>query len=129
MQHAPNPEFRLLADDPTPTGQHLSLEVMGARHEVDLPLVGGFQASKALAARGLVVATGGDPARAVAALAPDRGTLHVVHDEIPGLLFAGTHEFHADAPTIASVQLGRRLFGRIEQRAGQWWLFDVRLAQ
>lgn len=66
---------------------------------------------------------------AVAALAPDRGTLHVVHDEIPGLLFAGTHEFHADAPTIASVQLGRRLFGRIEQRAGQWWLFDVRLAQ
>ena len=66
---------------------------------------------------------------AVAALAPDRGTVHVVHDEIPGLLFAGTHEFHADAPTIASVQLGRRLFGRIEQRAGQWWLFDVRLAQ
>ncbi len=62
-------EFRLLADDPTPTGQHLSLEVMGARHEVDLPLVGGFQASNALAAVGLVVATGGDPARAVGALA------------------------------------------------------------
>jgi len=62
-------EFRLLADDPTPTGQHLSLEVMGTRHEVDLPLVGGFQASNALAALGLVVATGGDPARAVAALA------------------------------------------------------------
>jgi len=66
---------------------------------------------------------------AVAALAPDRGTLHVVHDEIPGLLFAGTHEFHADAATLTAVQLGRRLFGRIEQRAGQWWLFDVRLAQ
>jgi len=66
---------------------------------------------------------------AVAALSPDRGTVHIVHDEIPGLLFAGTHEFHADAPTIGSVPLGRRLFGRIEQRAGQWWLFDVRLAQ
>ena len=65
---------------------------------------------------------------AVAALSPDRGTLHVVHDEIPGLLFAGTHEFHADAATLAAVQLGRRLFGRIEQRDGQWWLFDVRLA-
>ncbi|WP_296322068.1 UDP-N-acetylmuramoyl-L-alanyl-D-glutamate--2,6-diaminopimelate ligase [Reyranella sp.] len=61
-------EFRLLGDDPTPTGQHLALEIMGARHEVELPLVGGFQASNALAALGLVVATGGDPARAVEAL-------------------------------------------------------------
>jgi len=65
---------------------------------------------------------------AVAALSPDRGTVHVVHDEIPGLLFAGTHEFHADAATLAAVQLGRRLFGRIDQRDGKWWLFDVRLA-
>ncbi len=42
---------------------------MGTRHEVDLPLVGGFQASNALAALGLVVATGGDAADAVEALA------------------------------------------------------------
>ncbi|MBN9490491.1 MAG: UDP-N-acetylmuramoyl-L-alanyl-D-glutamate--2,6-diaminopimelate ligase [Alphaproteobacteria bacterium] len=62
-------EFRLLRDVPTPAGQHLEIEVLGKRHEVDLPLVGGFQASNALAALGLVVATGGDPARAVAALA------------------------------------------------------------
>jgi UDP-N-acetylmuramoyl-L-alanyl-D-glutamate--2,6-diaminopimelate ligase len=61
-------EFRLLQDDPTPTGQHLVIEVLGRRHEIDLPLVGGFQASNALGALGLVVATGGDPARAVAAL-------------------------------------------------------------
>ena len=62
-------EFRLLADDPTPTGQHLVLEVLGTRHEIDLPLVGGFQASNALAALGLVVATGGDLVRAVECLA------------------------------------------------------------
>jgi UDP-N-acetylmuramoyl-L-alanyl-D-glutamate--2,6-diaminopimelate ligase len=61
-------EFRLLADEPTPTGQHLVLDVMGVRHEIGLPLVGGFQASNALAALGLVVATGGEPARAVEAL-------------------------------------------------------------
>jgi UDP-N-acetylmuramoyl-L-alanyl-D-glutamate--2,6-diaminopimelate ligase len=61
-------EIRLLGDDPTSTGQRLTIELLGARHEVDLPLVGGFQASNALAALGLVVATGGDPARAVAAL-------------------------------------------------------------
>ncbi|MDP2332746.1 MAG: UDP-N-acetylmuramoyl-L-alanyl-D-glutamate--2,6-diaminopimelate ligase [Reyranella sp.] len=62
-------DFRLLADEPTSTGQHLAIEMRGMRYEVDLPLVGGFQASNALAALGLVVATGGDPARAVAALA------------------------------------------------------------
>lgn len=61
-------EFRLLADDPTPAGQRLSIEVLGTRHEVELPLVGGFQASNALAALGLVVATGGDAGRAVAGL-------------------------------------------------------------
>ncbi len=62
-------ELRLLNDDPTPDGQHLALEIMGVRHEVDLPLVGGFQASNALAALGLVVATGGEPTRAAEALA------------------------------------------------------------
>jgi UDP-N-acetylmuramoyl-L-alanyl-D-glutamate--2,6-diaminopimelate ligase len=62
-------EFCLLRDEPTSSGQHLEIEVLGTRHEVDLPLVGGFQASNALAALGLVVATGGDAARAVAALA------------------------------------------------------------
>jgi UDP-N-acetylmuramoyl-L-alanyl-D-glutamate--2,6-diaminopimelate ligase len=62
-------ELRLLADTPTPAGQHLEIEVLGRRYAVELPLVGGFQASNALAALGLVAATGGDPARAVAALA------------------------------------------------------------
>ncbi|MBS0518710.1 MAG: UDP-N-acetylmuramoyl-L-alanyl-D-glutamate--2,6-diaminopimelate ligase [Proteobacteria bacterium] len=62
-------EIRLLRDIPTASGQHLEIDVLGTRHEVDLPLVGGFQASNALAALGLVVATGGDAARAVPALA------------------------------------------------------------
>lgn len=66
-------EFRLLRDEPTPTGQALTVEVLGRRHEIALPLVGDFQASNALAALGLVVATGGDAAsvidRAVAGLA------------------------------------------------------------
>lgn len=61
-------DIRLLVDHPTSTGQHLTLEVAGTRHEINLPLVGGFQASNALAALGLVMATGGDPAQAVAGL-------------------------------------------------------------
>ncbi len=62
-------ELRLLADRPMAAGQHLSLELLGKRHDVDLPLVGAFQASNALAALGLVLATGNEPERAVAALA------------------------------------------------------------
>jgi UDP-N-acetylmuramoyl-L-alanyl-D-glutamate--2,6-diaminopimelate ligase len=61
-------ELRLLRDEPTPAGQHLVIELLGARHDVELPLVGGFQASNALAALGLAVATGSEAARAVAAL-------------------------------------------------------------
>ncbi|UYN96768.1 MAG: UDP-N-acetylmuramoyl-L-alanyl-D-glutamate--2,6-diaminopimelate ligase [Enhydrobacter sp.] len=62
-------ELRLLRDTPTAGGQHLVVDVLGLRREIDLPLVGGFQASNALAALGLVLATGGDAARAVVALA------------------------------------------------------------
>ena len=62
-------EFRIEKVAPTAAGQHLELAIMGARYDVELPLVGGFQASNAMAALGLAVATGADPARAVAALA------------------------------------------------------------
>lgn len=62
-------EFRLLSDEPTGDGQHLVIDVLGREFEVELPLAGRFQASNALAALGLVVATGGDPVRAVEALA------------------------------------------------------------
>jgi UDP-N-acetylmuramoyl-L-alanyl-D-glutamate--2,6-diaminopimelate ligase len=62
-------EVRLLRDAPTAIGQALVIEVLGSRHEVELPLAGRFQALNALAALGLVVATGGEAARAVAALA------------------------------------------------------------
>jgi len=66
-------EFRLLKDQPTPRGQHLAVEVMGELHGIDLPLVGGFQASNALGALALAVATGSDAGRSVEALASVTG--------------------------------------------------------
>ena len=66
-------EFRLLRDDATSAGQHLVLDVLGRRQELDLPLVGRFQASNALAALGLAVATGANPDRAIAAVASVSG--------------------------------------------------------
>jgi UDP-N-acetylmuramoyl-L-alanyl-D-glutamate--2,6-diaminopimelate ligase len=51
-------ELRLCERTPRPFGQRLALELHGKRHDVDLPLVGAFQAMNVLAALGLVVATG-----------------------------------------------------------------------
>lgn len=48
--------------------QRLTLEHEGKRYQVRLPLVGEFQIENAMVAAGLVVATGGDPARVFAAL-------------------------------------------------------------
>ena len=48
--------------------QKLTLEHGGKRYQVRLPLVGEFQIENALAAAGLVIATGGDAARAFASL-------------------------------------------------------------
>ena len=58
---------------PEDFSQHLDVEVLGARHLVQLPLVGGFQVSNALVAAGLVVGTGGDPKLVMHALESLKG--------------------------------------------------------
>jgi UDP-N-acetylmuramoyl-L-alanyl-D-glutamate--2,6-diaminopimelate ligase len=65
----PGADLRLVAREPETGSQFLVLEVLGRRHELVLPLAGEFQAMNALAALGLVIATGGPLAAAVAALA------------------------------------------------------------
>jgi UDP-N-acetylmuramoyl-L-alanyl-D-glutamate--2,6-diaminopimelate ligase len=102
-------ELRLLRDEPTPNGQHLVLEVLGTRHEVELPLVGGFQASNALAALGLVVATGGDAARAVGALgtltgAPGRLQLVARHNSGAPVYVDYAHKPEALETVLATLR-------------------------
>jgi UDP-N-acetylmuramoyl-L-alanyl-D-glutamate--2,6-diaminopimelate ligase len=60
--------IRLIDRQPRPTGQHLRLAIDGIMHQADLPLVGDFQAMNALAALGLVLATGADAEAALVAL-------------------------------------------------------------
>ena len=62
-------DLRLVTREPRPGSQTLVLEVFGQRHELLLPLAGEFQAINALAALGLVIATGAPVAAATAALA------------------------------------------------------------
>ena len=66
--HAAASELRIVERVPLPAGQRLALELFGAHRDIDLPLVGEFQAMNVLAALGLVVATGTDPAAAIAVL-------------------------------------------------------------
>jgi UDP-N-acetylmuramoyl-L-alanyl-D-glutamate--2,6-diaminopimelate ligase len=61
-------DLRLLSREPRHSGQRIQIDVFGARHTIELPLIGDFQAMNVLAALGLAITTGSDPAKAVATL-------------------------------------------------------------
>ena len=60
--------LKLLSRQPTPEGQTLKIEAAGKTYEVQLPLVGGYQASNVLVAAGLCIAAGEDVADVMSAL-------------------------------------------------------------
>ncbi len=66
-------QLRLDRREPLAAGQALTISVEGTRYEVLFPVPGAFQAMNALAALGLVLASGEDPARAAPALAALKG--------------------------------------------------------
>ena len=64
----------------------------------------------------------------ILAAQPDAGTLRVRHFEVPGIFAEGTREFRVPPEVLARArEAGRQFLGRIEQRDGAWWLFDLRL--
>jgi UDP-N-acetylmuramoyl-L-alanyl-D-glutamate--2,6-diaminopimelate ligase len=65
--------LRLVGREATQLGQRLTVEAEGRRHQVELPLIGAYQAANALTAAGLVLATGGELARTLASLARVQG--------------------------------------------------------
>ena len=65
----PTADLQLVARDPRPRSQALVVQVFGQQQKLLLPLAGEFQAMNALAALGLVIATGAPSAAATAALA------------------------------------------------------------
>jgi UDP-N-acetylmuramoyl-L-alanyl-D-glutamate--2,6-diaminopimelate ligase len=56
--HAAGAELRIARRVARPSGQRITADLLGRRHEFDLLLVGDFQAMNVLAALGLVIATG-----------------------------------------------------------------------
>ncbi|MEE9544680.1 MAG: cyanophycin synthetase, partial [Rhodospirillales bacterium] len=83
-------DVRLLRLEPRPGGQRLNLVVLGDSYQVNLPLIGAFQAENALCALAMALAAGESASQAVPALKCLQG--------VPGRLqkVAGT-------PTGASV--------------------------
>ncbi len=65
--------LRLEAAEPAGFGQRVRIQHQGTAYDVQLPLIGTYQASNALVAAGLALSTGEDPAAIVGALATLRG--------------------------------------------------------
>jgi len=80
-------DLQLAAADSEGDAQRLIVAHRGDRHDVLLPLAGGFQAENALLAAGLVIACGGDAVRTIADLAklePVPGRLEKVGETAAG---------------------------------------------
>jgi UDP-N-acetylmuramoyl-L-alanyl-D-glutamate--2,6-diaminopimelate ligase len=88
---AADAELRLVSARPAGAAQAISLAILGERRELCLPLIGSFQASNALAALGLALATGISADAALDALPHLRGAPGRMHH-------VGTHP--TGAPVI-----------------------------
>lgn len=81
--------LKLEGVEPEGFGQRLRIRHEATVHEVDLPLLGAYQASNALVAAGLAIATGEDPSAVIGALAALQGVngrLDVVGQTEDGLV-------------------------------------------
>ena len=65
---APDADLRLIRHEPASTGQSLTVAFADQEYTVELPLIGSFQATNALAASAIVIASGVDAAKVFACL-------------------------------------------------------------
>ena len=109
-------DLRLVARDPTLLGQGLTIRADGVDHRVTLPLIGAYQAANALVAAGLVIATGGDVAATIAALArlqPVRGRLERAAIAASGAPIYVDYAHTPDAIEAAAAALRPHVAGRL----------------
>jgi UDP-N-acetylmuramoyl-L-alanyl-D-glutamate--2,6-diaminopimelate ligase len=108
--------IRLLARRPGQLGQELEIEHQARRHKVMLPLIGAYQAANALVAAGLVLATGGEPARVIDALGrlqPVRGRLERAVITASGAPVYVDYAHTPDALAAAIAALRPHVAGRL----------------
>jgi UDP-N-acetylmuramoyl-L-alanyl-D-glutamate--2,6-diaminopimelate ligase len=108
-------DIRLLAQERHGFAQRLAIEVAGRRQDVDLPLIGDYQASNALVAAGLAIASGEQPDAAVAAIAclsGVRGRLDIIGEARGGLAVVD-YAHKPDALAAALTTLRPFVTGRL----------------
>jgi len=108
--------IRLLARSPGQLGQELKVEHDGAQYTVRLPLIGAYQAANALIAAGLVLATGGKPAKVfdrLARLQPVRGRLERAAITAQGAPVYVDYAHTPDALRAAAEALRPHVSGRL----------------
>jgi UDP-N-acetylmuramoyl-L-alanyl-D-glutamate--2,6-diaminopimelate ligase len=108
--------IRLVERVPSLLGQTLTIEAGGKTHTVMLPLIGAYQAANALTAAGLVIATGGELATTLAALArlqPVRGRLERAVIARSGAPVYVDYAHTADALEAAIAALKPHAAGRL----------------
>ena len=106
----------LLGREPTHLGQELEIEIGGENKVIMLPLIGAYQVTNALTAAGLVLATGGDPARVVDALGrlqPVRGRLERAAIALSGAPVYVDYAHTPDALAAAIEALRPHVEGRL----------------
>ncbi len=107
---------QLVSRAPTQLGQTLHLAAGGRAYTVELPLIGAYQAANALAAAGLVIATGGDVAATLAGLArllPVRGRLERAVIAASGAAVYVDYAHTPDAIAAAAAALRPHTEGRL----------------
>ncbi|MFV0410338.1 MAG: UDP-N-acetylmuramoyl-L-alanyl-D-glutamate--2,6-diaminopimelate ligase [Paracoccus sp. (in: a-proteobacteria)] len=109
-------DFRILGQRYDATGQELRFSHAGQTHLVRLNLIGGFQAENVLAAAGLAMASGDDPAAVTATLAgleTVRGRMQLVAQRDNGAAVFVDYA-HKPGAVIAALQsLRPHVMGRI----------------
>jgi UDP-N-acetylmuramoyl-L-alanyl-D-glutamate--2,6-diaminopimelate ligase len=109
-------EIRLLARGTIPGGQALTFDIFGRRESVTFPLIGPFQVENLLVALGLVIGTGGDIDRtlaAVAGLQGVRGRLECIGTTQAGGLVYIDYAHKPDALEAVLTSLRAHTAGRL----------------
>ena len=62
----------------------------------------------------------------ITAVYPDRSSLMVKHEEIPGVMRAMTMLFKVEPATLKSAEKGQTITGMMSRQGDEWWLHDVK---
>ncbi len=108
--------IRLLARTPTQLGQTLDIEHEGARHNINLPLIGAYQVANALVSCGLAIATGSPAGQVLDSanrLQPVRGRLERAAITAKGAPIYVDYAHTPDAMEAAIAALRPHVEGRL----------------